>query len=141
MIYNQFHDAIDNLRALNLEHRKAMLEYAPQMSMAYFAAEFCTVKADIGRRTGKTEYIRDRATQDDLIIAANRTISRNLFSGLPAQVLTPDDLERKAIGGAIPYFRTIFIDEPEMVLRRTSLRNIYMMLARDNEQTFVMLGS
>lgn len=137
MNFDQYHKAIDELISLNLANRTKLAEYIPMMSPAEWALEFCTVRCDIGRRTGKSEYIKARAKDGDLIIVQNFKTKLHLFSKVPCDVETPKTLR----GNKLKRFGTVFVDEPSLVFRVMSPNDLFTLLAHDSEQTFVMLGA
>lgn len=136
MNFDQYHEMIDELIYLNLAHRAEFAEYKPMVPPAVWAREFCTVRCNIGRRTGKSEYIKARAREGDLIIAPNLQMRRHLFPNMVCDVETPSTLN----GKKFKRFDTVFVDEPSLVFLVMSPSDLFALLAHDGEQTFVMLG-
>lgn len=67
-LVEKYQEAVSNLISLNHQFRERMKIYYESMSPVIFALEFSTVKVGTGRRTGKTHYIVNHATENDLII-------------------------------------------------------------------------
>ena len=105
------------------------------MGAQNFAREFCTIHINIGRRTGKTEYIKRNATKTDVVVVASRQM-REIYSGVNVPVVSVDGIVdwskgRRAVS-------TIYIDEPELMHKFVGI--IYESLFRNANQTFVLLG-
>lgn len=140
-----FHALISDLIQLNKTNRN--LARLDMMHPFEYAKEFCTVKIDIGRQTGKTEYIRLNADEDDLIIAYSHRYKKDLMSNFKTKdsnkiynIKAWEDLkylERR--------YRNFYIDEstifkidvydnwPEMYRRLVDQDNVF-------NQTFIFLG-
>jgi hypothetical protein len=133
----KYQQLIDELFILNKIHRSRVKKEI--FSKQHYAKEFCTIKCDIGRQTGKTTYILNRSTKNDLIIthsysAANRLIMERT----QAKVTTIDILMNDLIDNSnSKIYETIYIDEPTMSLKNI---DIYYFLVKNYEQTFVLLG-
>jgi hypothetical protein len=133
----KYQQLIDELFILNKIHRSRVKKEI--FSKQHYAKEFCTIKCDIGRQTGKTTYILNRSTKNDLIIthsysAANRLIMERT----QAKVTTIDILMNDLIDNSnSKIYETIYIDEPTMSLKNI---DIYYFLVKNYEQTFVFLG-
>jgi len=140
--YDQFHTLLDQLIALNQQHRyavnpgKARWGYPP----IDFAKMFCTVVVDLGRQIGKTEYIKQRADENSLVIV-NTVQQGHAFYGqrTPFQVMSVDQLARGGATGR--QFTTIYVDEPAHLIRKVGWQKFYALLTDARiEQTFVILG-
>lgn len=76
------------------------------MSPEAFLRDFCTVRIDIGRQSGKTHYIKTRCSDLDLIITPTDHIRVHLDASVDCQVIS--------VNSPLPigkYFDTIWIDE------------------------------
>lgn len=128
--------------AMNLINRKRFqLDYNPAYSPYAYAREFCTVRLDIGRQTGKTTYIKEsiRGTDDICIVQSKR---RNNWQLYPNVFETNDILRNKNIFSRLRVMpRRIYVDDASF-LRPIELETIWMDLAdpRVEEQTFILLG-
>ncbi len=140
-VIDGFHKQLDALIELNHKIRKSLsddlgLNYAP----ADFAANFCTVRCDIGRMTGKSEYIRNRANSRSLVIAAGENQRMCDFGEVGFDVFTALQIVHGATKKKTPY-EMIYIDNPYFVFKRVPAEVIYSLLAVEGEhQTFVLLG-
>lgn len=148
--YFNFRDAIDSLISISIENRKS-IENLDQLNdsiyPSIFAREFKTVHCNIGRRTGKSRYIAERASPSDIIICHNEIIKRELYSNSKAQVITAGFLRDKLLSKTwIPNRKDIYVDEPFLcigVLSPYSINEwLYDMFndKNDNLQTFILLG-
>lgn len=138
-----FFTVVDNMIAYNMQRRNEMAAHLVQsgMSPVHFAMEFCTVKCDVGRRTGKTEYVKQRADQYSLVIVPNK----QMVKGYPPNIIVKSIGELTGqnsvrFGRTKP--RTIYIEEPQMVFQTMRQHELYYRLVDDTiDQTFVLLGA
>lgn len=133
--------AIDFLINLNLKQQYTFALQEQYVSKQQWAKEFATVRCDIGRRIGKTSYIKSRANYGDLIIVGKYHLKKEMMHPIPsADVITHADLEMpryRWIGHSIPRYSRIYIDEPGNL----NLDLVYDIFARDTRQLFIILGS
>lgn len=134
MEYNKYHKLLDDMVKLNIANRESIVDLLSLAPPAIIAREHCTIRSNIGRRTGKSEYIRTRAKRGDLIIVSNTRIKKLLFSKMRGTVAVANEVN------ALRYFKTIFIDEPSLVFNSLPQTRMFKMLAHDSNQTFIMLG-
>ena len=139
-IVENFHKTIDNLVRLNTQNRVVADRHKRALSPNFWAMKFCTVRCDIGRGTGKTEYIKRRATKSDLVIVFNDEACSRIASEISCPIIIANQLERK-IMRMENRFNTIFIDEPELIFREISQQRLYALLVYDYYHTFILLGS
>lgn len=142
---------MDTLVRLNRQLRDEFVALNPKMmaEQPEWAQEFCTITCNIGRRSGKSEWIRRTATQDDLIVTMDQDIARMSYGPKHvATVLTARTLHRARTGwpflpAGLPHqrdFRNIFVDEPHFVFEIVDMGEFYRLLATDPDQTFFFLG-
>jgi hypothetical protein len=108
-----------------------------------YAIELCTVRCDIGRRTGKTEYIKQNAGKSDLIVTSSQMLKSSLFANMPCDVITMGDLNKPEwLLGKSGDFKTIWVDEPFMIFdSHKALTEFYIRICRQGkDQTFVFMG-
>lgn len=137
LTHKQFHSLLDDLIVLNLLNRSRVVGCKEILSPTSWAREFCTISCDIGRRTGKSEYIKTRANKGDLLVVATPQVRHCVFPTMLCTIATPElvkNLQQTK-------FNTIFVDEPSLVFRLLERETLYKYLAHDGEQTFIMLGS
>jgi len=142
-----FEDVIDRMIELNTLHRFrsdsfTRYRYSSHMNKVDYAIDFCTIRCDIGRCTGKTEYILNSTGKDDLICCHNLSFKRR-FDRVMCDVFTIEELMvgHRWIGRPKPRYNTIFIDEPKMIFGHTyDEKQLYDLLVVDDKQTFIMLG-
>jgi len=138
----RYHKLIDSLIELNRENRELLPDDIRLMSdPCKFAAEYCTVKCDIGRNTGKTEYIKRRSKKTDAIVACNGfMMDRYCGDEVGATIFAPFELRFSRCKKIKPY-EVIYIDGPIDVFMQLDKNRIYEIFASaDIDQTFVFLG-
>lgn len=140
-VFSDFHPLLDALVALNKVHRGEFSKESAKAfySADYYARNFCTVVCDIGRMSGKTEYIKRRADKDSLVIVHSVEAAVHLYGRrTPYTLCSARQLERVA---SAKKFKTIYVDEPALTLRSVGMDRLYRLLADAScEQTFVLLG-
>lgn len=126
---------MDTLVRLNRQLRNEILA----LSLNFYDREFCTITCNIGRHSGKSEWIRQTATKDDLIVTVTQDMAKLSFpkSKTSALVLTARTLRKARTH--VPFLR-IFVDEPDFVFKDINLDEFYNLLAHDPNQTFFFLG-
>ncbi|MFZ2405529.1 MAG: hypothetical protein WAW41_10360 [Methylobacter sp.] len=137
--FERFFTAIDLLIELHLQRNKAFLEdkaiYAPEV----FAELHATVSIDIGRQTGKTTYIQQHATLEDLVIVQNQNTARRFSKDL--NVKTAIQVLKHKDDGSLARFNRVFIDEATWVFKDVDKKTLYKACASASiEQTFICLG-
>lgn len=137
-----FGGLVDSLVHLSWERRHALPRTIREdLPPAIYAREYCSVACDIGRQTGKSEYIRRNAGKGCLVVVGT-VAEKKPFSGkdVPFDVSTAHDImDNKEI--TIPAYKTIFVDEPARVFGIVPIAVFYKLLALpETEQTFVLLG-
>ncbi len=132
----EFARALDFLISLNLQNQMAFSTQETFISNKQWCKEFATIRCDIGRRCGKTHYIKSRANFGDLIITNKYNQKKMFMHPIPsAHVISQSELE---MTGAIwPRYHRIYIDEPG----KLNLDLVYDIFARDARQLFMILGS
>lgn len=141
---HSFSETVDMMVAYSHQRRMDMAaQVVHTMSPVQYAMDFCTVKVDAGRRTGKTTYVKQRADGHDLVIVHNN--NNNLTKGYPDHIIVVsiteiarwNDMFR---GARKP--RTVYIEEPQMVFRTIPQPDLYYRLVDEiYDQTFILLGA
>ena len=136
----EFHKTIKTLIELNRKHRMYYPTDRNILPFSHYAKEYATVRCDIGRITGKTEFIKLNARFHDLILVGKERYKRG-YRGTSAEVMTIDELIRNREGRRYN-FNIIYIDEPMMVFVNKSFYEyeMYEILANSYEHTFIFLG-
>jgi hypothetical protein len=141
--YKEFHKLIDGLISLNKANRIKLKNGLDGCDPVMYAIELCTVRCDIGRRTGKTEYIKQNAGKSDLIVTSSQMLKSSLFANMPCDVITMGDLNKPEwLLGKSGDFKTIWVDEPFMIFdSHKALTEFYIRICRQGkDQTFVFMG-
>ena len=137
-----FFSVVDSMLAYNHQRRLDMAGHlVHSMSPVQYAMDFCTVKVDIGRRTGKTEYVKQRADEWSLVIVPNNNLTKgypdNIIVVSITEIVRWHDMFR---GARKP--RTVYIEEPQMVFRAIPQPDLYYRLVDEiYDQTFILLGA
>ena len=146
-VFDDYHAAIDALidvqkRLMDeIGYREADQKNA--YSKAFYAINFCSVTCDIGRQTGKTEYIKKRLKAGKSIVVVkdekSATNSRNAGT-LGGLVLTVHDVFSRHRHKKLKY-GTVFFDDASLFLNDENFKyRLYDYLAKDHDTIFVLLG-
>ena len=134
--YETFHKLINDAVALNLSNRPDPRRF---MDSIRYAVDFCSVKIDLGRQTGKTSYIKKYASADDLWVVKNVRYKKDFARDTLATVKTFEECEVR--GGR--RYNNIFVDEfSSMASSSDSRYGLYAALVNENvrNQVFLLLG-
>jgi hypothetical protein len=125
---------------LNKENRSNFEREALSIPLLDFVMEFGTVKLDIGRAVGKTQFIKNHATSNDLILTFGQKQAFEFAKETKAFVFSNiNDLFEKLKGNS-KIFETIYIDEPYLVFRNIDMCLVLSKLISNTNQTIVILG-
>lgn len=136
---DKFHQAIKALIECNIAQRPTDREMIAMLGPLAFAKEFCTVCIGAHRRSGKSEYIKRNAGVDDVVIVASAAHRLVVYGEMGFPVVPSSTILEWATGRCVR--STIYIDEPDLVFKRTSANDIYGALFKDENQTFVLIGT
>lgn len=130
--------ALDLNMSIRNDHMRQML------GAAAYASTYCTVRIDCGRQTGKTDYIVNNATDQDLVIVGSPD-ARNWYRAQGVNAYLLEQLPRLLRGKRVEIDR-VFVDEPYTVFRGPTDRYaLYSITAGHpsikNDITFILLGS
>lgn len=142
MDLNPFQLAVEALIKAKESRQKELLKFLDKESFSpvAWARDFNTIHCSIGRRSGKTSYIKHKATEHDLIVVESAPIAQML-----KQEYDMKDLNIKVISGikkGNQKYKTIFVDEPKLVFGNgeKSLEEFYVATAHGYDQLFIFLG-
>lgn len=137
-----FFTVVDNMVAYNERRRLDMAAHiGNSMSPVQYAMDFCTVKVDAGRRTGKTEYVKQRADEYSLVIVHNNNLTKGYPDHIIVVIITEIARWHHMFRGARKP-RSVFIEEPNMVFRTMPQPDLYYKLVDEiYDQTFILLGA
>ena len=143
---------IESMIDLAIELNKQNKEWAISRNLdkithpIHWMKEFCTIHLDIGRASGKTKYISNNATIDDVIFVSNGGNARmireynnvcNIF------VIHFDGVQNFMINNKIIQFepKIVYVDEPNRTLNKNKKFDIYNYFSYcKNSPTFILLG-
>ena len=140
---NSFEKLVDTAIAINRANRLRTAIVKDYCDYITYILEFSTIQISIGRASGKSHYIATRATSEDLIIRP-RLVSRNNDLATSATIINPDNIDLFFRGYRNPkFFSTLYVDEPDISLRHTSLPQVLKCLQQSNIKidTVVMFGT
>lgn len=143
----QFEKLVDDAIAIVEANSADGNALSDSMGFLNYLREFRTVRIDLGRRVGKTKYVRDHAKRDDVIIVPTYGLRDSCYrdfarAAWSAKVFPVIDLERAR--GLQP--NRIFIDEGRMVdeaLRKQPpgfQDNLYRLFGRSTDQMFIIFA-
>jgi hypothetical protein len=133
---SEFHEVIDLLISLNLTLRDEDTRHA--LPLVQWLKECCTVHCNIGRRSGKTNYIKSRATINDIVIVHNHQMKKYLLNET-FRVFEPNELRRKDMAWDM-FSGIVFVDEPALVFKEIGRDLLYEILSVKHPKLFLMLG-
>jgi len=125
---------------LNKENRSKFEREALSFPLLGFIMEFGTVKLDIGRAVGKTQFIKNHATSNDLILTFGQQQAFEFAKETKAFVFSDFDIMFEKLKGNSKVFETIYIDEPHLTFRNIDMRLMLSKLISNINQTIVILG-
>ena len=140
-----FHDLVDRLvlnsRALRSgNYRDGAFIHMPAEE---YAKQCETVVVDAGNGCGKTEYIRRRAQEGDLVVVPTTGVAEKVFGESKADVFSL----MQVINGSRKHkirtdYKNIYVDDASYTLRvGDKKRDMYTVLASPTvSQTFILLG-
>lgn len=131
-----YFETLDNLIKLNKEHRQKYIDASKTMSSASFAAQYQTVRCYVGRQIGSSTYINQNVKENDLIIV-NKNQNKSFYQ-TKATILSYSELEHNAV---VKYFENIYVNEPTFLFNLVRDDKFYTILAKNTEQTFILLGT
>jgi len=138
--YNIFYRIMDDIINLNNINRcnNSSLCILP---LEEYLKEYCTIKFNIGRQIGKTEYIKRKAKENDVIIILNNAM-RNYFRNVNSDLFTINQFLNEKFDKR---YDSIWFDNFSFCSRYISKREyieevLYIKFAKDRKQTFILLG-
>lgn len=138
---DEFGNLVDMLVSLNIRNRGLIPKnrLAPLERLIYHE----TVHVNIGRYTGKTNYILTHAKDGDIIVTYSQPSAKDLLKKLGTNnhikvIYRSEDLnyyENKK-------YKTMYIDEPRLCFRNVRLESLYDYFYNQSveEQLVIMLG-
>lgn len=136
--YNEFCSLADNLIELNRKRRKS---FDCNIPIYHYTREYCTVKIDIGRISGKTEYILRNIDKNDLLIVRNYSVKlflKNQERLKNVRIITVNELNSTFIYSN--KFNNIWVDDASYIYEKSFFGFLYMKLSHSKDQTFILLG-
>lgn len=140
--YKDFENILFKLIELNHQNRdgkEARIMLSPQQ----WAYEYGTINCNIGRQTGKTRFITENCTVNDVIIVPNHQMKKQYLQyNVHAKLMTAAELMREQTERIHRLeFDTIYVDEPFFVFNQIKPALFYDALVHGYGQTFIFLGT
>lgn len=144
-VYDNFFILVDGLIELNKRMRIKNVNLYNIIGLKYYLKEYCTVKIDVGRQSGKSEYIAKNSTNNDLIITFNINMKK-IFTDIK-HVNIPDKNiisiqslynKKEEYGGRT--YNNIWMDEASFISKNNNIDFLYDVLGKNENQTFIFLG-
>jgi phage-related protein len=109
-----------------------------------YAVQFCTIRCNIFRGIGKSKYMIDNATKDDLIVVKDESIKKlfnSRLDGKKIDIISAEKIKSMQAHAGKNYVN-IYIDEPGMCFNSRDLFEFYVKFVnpQSRNQTFILLG-
>lgn len=127
---------VELLKSINSLNRTLNAKARHIMSPVSWAKEFCTIKVDAGRQTGKSWYCDMSCGCDDtgIIIVPSQGMGKHYRNS--QFVFTPSSYSRVDK----KFVKYVYIDEPSFI--SCGLNGIYEFFTNDGiERTFILIGA
>lgn len=136
--FEEFQSFMDRALELHLELREDLLQKGAELR----PMETQTLRVDLGRRTGKSEWIKGVFTPErDLLIAPTMVACQAAYPGYLKRfknVWIAGNWKRKVRGSGVLKFDRVFVDEPSFVFRtKDSVFDFYRCI---HANTYILLG-
>lgn len=114
VIKNKFQQFVDGMIYLNKHHRSLYPNFVKNMGLIPYLSNFGIVTVDIGRQFGKTTYILESATENDLIICVNYSRKMKILHKTKAKVMTYEETKYEnfiRFFGLTEKYSTVYLDD------------------------------
>ena len=145
-IIKKHHELIDVMIDMNhLLRSMNRVKLAGEGEISY-AVQFCTIRCNIFRGIGKSQYIIDNVTEKDLVVVKEENMKRVFRSRFKTELDGKIDIiSAKKInamaGRAGKSYEKIYVDEPIMCFDSRSMFEFYGKFVNGKiQQTFILLG-
>ena len=122
-------------REIHFAHSIETMSY---ISPLHYVKNFGTIHLDVGRGVGKTKFISDNATMDDLVIA-HRYTRQIGYDFSRTNMMYPYDNYHKY--RAHKPFSKIWIDEPDLLSENMAYDDVVRLLIKNYDQMIILLGT
>jgi hypothetical protein len=141
-IIKKHHELIDVMIDMNQLLRSMNRVILAGIDPTQYAIQFCTVRLNVFRGIGKTQYIVDNVTAKDLIVVKDEQMKQLVVSRLNGKefnILSASMI--KNMGRFSQSFEKIYVDEPIMCFDSRSMFEFYGKFVDGGiQQTFILLG-
>ena len=135
---DNLNESINNLVTLN---KQSALDNINFSNEDWYFSKFCTIQMELPRGAGKTTYILENHTKNDVILFANKQLIELNKSKIIGHAFVCDDplLHEKLRGLTI---ENIYIDECYLCFKIISIEKIFKLFRKDCKiHQFIMLGT
>lgn len=138
-----FEEIVTSAIQLNIKNREIEGTIKKEsLSLMNYINDYCSIKINIGRATGKTEYICKHAKANDLVITHGKQGKRYMMEkGCEANIIFLNEHVSEYVGIPCPDY--IYVDEPHLSIdgwEKEFKILLDMVISNDKNQTIVYLG-
>ena len=143
-IFNKFFSLLDNIIELNKEVREYRNDIKEIIGLNSYLKEYCTIKLEICRQIGKTEYIKRKCNKENDLIIVLKDVYRDEFEDYvydKRDVISIRSFMNNTSYYKIKTYEKIWVDNFVFVSKIMDMDFIYDVIGREDiEQTFIFLG-
>lgn len=142
----KYQEVIQTLIKLNIRRRLEVdpMETWSMMGGLNYLKQWATVRVDIGRAIGKTSFIKDNFTTDDVVFVPTERMQREAYRGCSNVLVTKNAAYEQRLR-SICAPKVIYFDEPRLIEEslgnREGLDRLYAHTMSNPFQTYVLLGA
>jgi hypothetical protein len=140
-IFETFFNILDNIVKLNKINRKSKKWIKNEIGLYSYFREYCTIKLDIGRQIGKTQWIKRRYKKEDIIVVSKEELKKKyIYDGFNRKnIVTAYKIKHGSCRGK--KCNDIYVDDCSYMINKIiNLNDLYIELGNNIDQTFILLG-
>lgn len=144
-IIKKHHELIDVMIDMNQLMRSMNRVKLAGIDPIQYAVQFCTVRLNVFRGIGKTQYIVDNVTEKDVIIVKDDHAKKYMYSRLAIRpiidIQSAAMIKNRTLGYCGDSYEKIYVDDPIMCFDSRSMFEFYGKFVDGGiQQTFILLG-
>lgn len=143
-IIKKHHELIDVMIDMNHLLRSMNRVKLAGHDFLSYAIQYCTVRFNVFRGIGKSQYIVDNATEKDLIVVKDESmvkLFKSRIDGKKVDILSAVKIKAMGLRGCPKSYEKIYVDEPIMCFDSRSMFEFYGKFVDGGiHQTFILLG-
>lgn len=134
-----FEIILNEIRRNNLALRRSLKEERGGISPIFWLVNMCTIRLDMGRCSGKTWYITNYATKNDLVVFSNNS-ELTRFKRMNDKPMMITELTK--LHGLSEKPTVIYIENPSLCFQTFTLHRLAeMVVDSEKEQMIIILGA